>query len=128
MVQKSIEAGLTGGYGEYGVGNYYYIINDYDKAVEWYTKAAEACNIDAYASLGYIYTIQRNRIKAFDWYLKAAENGDTKGSKYIVGNFYEEENNYSMAKYWWTEAEKDGDIDAKNKLKQFEQNLYCEIM
>eukprot|EP00808_Paulinella_micropora_P009559 g76512.t1 len=55
---------------------------DFKKAVEWYTKAAEAGNAPAQRYLGVCYEngqgVQKDRNKAVEWYKKAAENGNKK--------------------------------------------------
>lgn len=52
---------------------------DYDKAIEWFTRAALAGLIDAKVSLAEIYEekrlLQYNPKAAFNWYLKAAQEG-----------------------------------------------------
>ena len=48
---------------------------DYAKAVEWYTQAAELCNSDAMDRLGSCYYcgdgVKRNYAKAVEWYKQA---------------------------------------------------------
>ena len=50
------------------------------KAVEWYTKAAEQGNAVAQYNLGVCYNfgkgVEKDLQKAIEWYTKAAEQGD----------------------------------------------------
>jgi len=70
----------------YGVGK------DKNKAFEWYQKAAEQHNVDAYYKMGEIYlhasahddVVKRDNKNAFNWYLQAAEQGHIE-AQYIVG-------------------------------------------
>lgn len=74
-------------------GKKYYDKEEYEKAVEWFCKAAEqyytaAQNcIDAQLRLGYCYRwgkgVEMNLQEAMNWYIKAAENGHT-GAKYAL--------------------------------------------
>ena len=61
---------------EYGKG----IEQDYEKAVQWYTKAAEKGYETAECNLGNMYEygkgIEQDYEKAVQWYMKAAEKGD----------------------------------------------------
>ena len=61
---------------QYGYG----VSQDYSKAVEWYTKAAEQGNATAQCNLGYMYQygygVSQDYSKAVEWYTKAAEQGN----------------------------------------------------
>ncbi len=54
---------------------------DYEKAVYWYTKAAEQGMSPAQFNLGVCYEngqgVPRNRKKAVEWFKKAAEQGNS---------------------------------------------------
>ena len=53
-------------------------IMNYDKAVEWYTKAVEAGNDRSMDYLGMIYEYHiRDTEKAIEWYTKAAKAGSS---------------------------------------------------
>ena len=60
---------------------------DEEKAVYWYTKAAEAGNVKAQQLLAYIYrngSIEmRDYVKAAEWFGKAAEQGDEYSQKML---------------------------------------------
>jgi uncharacterized protein len=61
---------------EHGLG----VAQDYDKAREWYQKAADAGNTDAMYILGvlyeYGYGVAQDYDKAREWYQKAADAGN----------------------------------------------------
>ena len=56
---------------------------DYQKAVEWYTKAANQGDADVQHLLGIMYKngdgVPQNYKKAKEWYGKACDNGDQEG-------------------------------------------------
>ena len=58
---------------------------NWTKAVEWYTKAAEKGHSDAMNNLGCCFWkgegVEQNWTKAAEWYTKAAEKGDSMGVK-----------------------------------------------
>ena len=60
----------------YGFG----VTQDMQKAVEWYTKAAEQGLAAAQYNLGVFYEkgycVEKDLQKAIEWYTKAAEQGD----------------------------------------------------
>ena len=60
----------------YGFG----VTQDMQKAVEWYTKAAEQGHAAAQYNLGNCYYdgegVEKDLQKAIEWYTKAAEQGD----------------------------------------------------
>ncbi|HIU97479.1 MAG TPA: sel1 repeat family protein, partial [Candidatus Ornithoclostridium faecigallinarum] len=53
---------------------------DWQKAVEWYAKAAEQGDAVAQCNLGICYAngqgVKQDRQKAIEWYTKAAQQGD----------------------------------------------------
>ena len=65
------------------MGNCYYYGNgvevDYEKAAEWFTKAAEQGHAEAQYNLGFCYEngkgVPQDNEKAVEWYEKAAEQG-----------------------------------------------------
>lgn len=71
----------------------YGVPKNMDKAIEWYTKAAEAGEETSMDNLGTIYYYGNNGVpnnydKAFYWYSKGAKKGVLR-SKYMVGECYE---------------------------------------
>ena len=67
---------LMGRMYEYGKG----VTQDYKKAVEWYTKAAEQGDARGQNNVGTMYDngdgVTKDYKKAFEWYTKSAEGGD----------------------------------------------------
>jgi len=101
---------------------------DYVKALEWYTKAAEKKNVIAMFKIGELYfndMPQTNHETAFRWFEKAAKGGYAQAQN-IVGMFYEEglvvEKNLHTALQWYTKAAEQGYQEARknrdNCLKQ----------
>ncbi|CAG8684717.1 14622_t:CDS:2 [Rhizophagus irregularis] len=77
---------------QYYVGKFYCIKQDYNKAIEWYSKSSEGGNIKAMFELGVCYEhgyyeVIKDEKKAFKFYLKSAEGG-YKWALYRVGNCY----------------------------------------
>ena len=57
----------------------------YEKAVEWYRKAADQGNAAAQYNLGNMYSwgkgVEQSNEKAAEWYRKAADQGDPDAKK-----------------------------------------------
>ena len=94
---------------EYEVG--YDLPKDYQKAVEWYTKAAEQGHAQAQANLGdcyhYGYGVEKDDQKAVYWQTKSAEQGCVEGQENL--SFYYEwgygvEQDYVKAHEWLVKA------------------------
>ena len=67
--------------------NSFGITHDEEKAVYWYTKAAEAGNMKAQLLLAYCYYTGyeiRDYVKAAEWFRKAAAQGDADAQKYLA--------------------------------------------
>lgn len=93
---------------------------DVEKASEWFKKAANAGNVDAYAELGdyYMWTIH-DYSKANDWYQKAADANDPKGWyglgwNYQYGNGFEAD--AKKAQEYYEKALELGDKRAQSAL------------
>lgn len=111
------------------IANTYFIGNgveqDYVKAVEWYTKAAEQGNADAQNMLGYCYSLGNgvaiNLYKAYEWVKKAAEQGHA-DAQYNLGDCYYNgkgvTQNYNEAVKWYRNAAEQGHEDAINRLRE----------
>jgi TPR repeat protein len=103
---------------EYELGNKLYLGNNFDKAKEWYEKAANQGFIEAMASLGAIFynsdNKESNPYKAFEWYEKAAKLGNGR-AQYVLGLMYENgkgvNKNIGMALDWYDKATQNN-IDA----------------
>ena len=99
------------------------IRQDYMKAFECYTKAAEQEFSKAQYNLGTLYKkgqgVPQNFIKAAEWYTKAAESGHT-CAQYDLGIMYEEgqgvPQNSIKAAEWYIKAAEQGHADAQETL------------
>lgn len=71
--------------------NYYgeNLFPDFDKAIEWYTKAAELGNPEAMKMLGFMYEMapvyngEQDLDKSAEWYQKAADAGDEEAKSHL---------------------------------------------
>jgi TPR repeat protein len=99
--------------------DYYYgrsgVSKDYQQAVSWYRKAAEAGNAAGMANLGWMYQngwgVDQDYKEAVIWYRKAAGTGYADGM-YNLGTMYENgygvEKNYNQAVSWYRKAAEAG--------------------
>lgn len=106
--------------------NYYYgngVVQSYEKAIEWYEKAANQGFEEAQCTLGYMYSngkgVKQNYYKAVEWYRKAANKGYAKG-QYNLGTMYFNgrgvKKDVEHAKILFDRAAKNGDPDAQKVL------------
>lgn len=91
------------------------------KAMHWLTKAADNGSLEACVKLGFIYTVDceepQDLAKAKAYLTKAAEQGHA-GGQYMLGEFYEnQENNIETAMVWYKKAADQGLEDAIERLK-----------
>jgi len=99
---------------------------DYEKALEWYFKAADADPEDTsiMCSIGSAYLDSGKYEKSMEWYLKAADLGD-KSAMHNIGFLYS--NGYGVAKdenkakEWYTKAG-DGVIDIRSNKDSADDN------
>ncbi|WP_049236560.1 tetratricopeptide repeat protein [Moraxella canis] len=74
------------------LAEYYYDMQDYHKAVEWYTKAANQGLAYAQTNLGLMYYegqgVRQDYYQAFKWYTKAANQGHAL-AQFNLGVLYE---------------------------------------
>jgi len=105
------------------------VAEDKEKAVWWYTKAAEQGHSGAQNNLGACYEhgdgVGKNKKKAVKWYRRAADQGhsgaqNNLGSCYERGKGVEEDSCCSDRKKkavkWYTKAAKQGHIGAQRNL------------
>jgi len=101
-----------------------------EKAVYWYTKAANQEDEYAQYSLSWMYAegkgVPKNETAAFNWCKKAAENGDSDAQlqfawEYLKGNFVEK--NLGEAVRWCKKAAVNGNSNAQAKLVPLEKGL-----
>ncbi|AVO27790.1 SEL1-like repeat protein [Megasphaera elsdenii] len=109
------------------IGSMYYhgrgIGQAYEKALEWYQKAAGKGYAQAQFNLGYMYYhgqgVKQSYEKAVEWYQKAAEQGDVT-SQFHLGNMYENgrgvKRSYERAAKWYQKAAEQGDAQAQSYL------------
>ena len=104
-------------------GAMYSLTGDYDRAIEWYGKAAANGHATAQYSLGEMYHygrgVKQDYVKARKWYEKAAENGDTM-AQYGLGELYESglgtKQDYTKAIEWYEKAAANGSVIAQGYL------------
>lgn len=115
----------------YRIGNSYYKDEEYDKALEWYRKAAEYGLPEAQNRIGIIYSngkgVEKDEIIATKWFRKAAEQGYVWG-EYNLGGQYESgdgvNKDYAAALKWYRKAADQGLAEAQNRLGIFYDNGY----
>jgi hypothetical protein len=94
---------------------------EFDKAAEWYRKAAEQGHAEAQVRLGLLYKkgtgVQKDLAKALEWFEKAAAQGYI-DAQYRVGEMYYfgEHKNVAKALEWWQLAAEKGNAAAQNVL------------
>ena len=96
---------------------------DFVKAFELFSLAAEKGNADAMCNLGDMYYygqgVTRDYARAIEWYTKAAENGNA-DAMYNLGVLYYfgvgVPQDYARAFEWYTKAAENGDAKAMNDL------------
>ena len=98
------------------------VIQDFKKALYWWTISAVQGNADAQLKLGEMYHygqgVTQDYINAVYWYTKASQNGHGhEKAQYYLGRMYHKGDgviqDYKKALYWWTEASKNGHINAQ---------------
>ena len=100
---------------------------DVVQAAVWFTKAAEAGNMEAMAELGLCYElgcgVEQSDENALEWYTKAANKGHLT-SKYSVGEAFEEARGVAQsdeeACLWYYKAAVEGDEDSRRALRRLE--------
>ena len=115
-------AGAMGNLG-YMYANGEGVEQDYAKAIEWYTKAADSGNTTAMYNIGYMYMygegVEQDGTKAIEWYTKAADLGDSDamynlGYMYYTGEGVEQDGEKAVE--WFTKAADLGNADAMYNL------------
>lgn len=95
----------------------------YEKAVHWYTLAAERDNAKACYSLACLYYdgsgVAKNYSEAMRWFLRAANRGDS-AACFAIGEMYENgkgvNRNMASAYAWYMKAAEAGDAGAQYKV------------
>lgn len=95
---------------------------NYEKAAEWWSKAAKQGHEDAQWRLGFLYYfgdgVPKNYERAVEWWLKAAEQGSTAAQIYL-GDAYENgkgvPQSYEKAIEWYRRA---GDAYSRQRIAE----------
>ncbi|MBO7051556.1 MAG: SEL1-like repeat protein [Prevotella sp.] len=96
---------------------------EYDKALKYFRKAANANYDEAQNALGYMYDygtgVDKDDRQAVYWYRKSAEQGNARAQS-ILGSMYDNgtgvEKEEKLAVYWYHKAAEQGDVVAQNNL------------
>lgn len=110
----------------YSLGHMYFyglgINADCSQAITFYKEAAKKNYMKAQAKLGLLNYNEQVYIEAFKYFSLAAEQGDAISQLYL-GRMYENGygiiQDYSRASYWYTKAAEQGNKEAKESLKQY---------
>ena len=114
------------------IGEYYFgghgVNKNYEKAVEWFSGAAQSEDMFARNSLGMCYYngvgVTQDFMEAVKWYRKAARQGSAE-SQYYLGLCYQEGNgvkeNLNEAVKWYLKSAEQGNARAQLNLG----NIYC---
>lgn len=103
-------------------GDKYYKLCEFEKAFEYFEKAANAGSAEAMYDLGYLYYSGEGVEKSYDlalkWYEKAADLGNLR-AMYKLGLFYEQvddRKDFEKAVLWYQKAADKGDMYAQCNL------------
>lgn len=110
---------------EFALGRRNFEVGEYDRAIEWYEKAAEHENAAAMNALGQCYFngygVDKNTSKAIDWYQRGADLGDDE-AQYQMGYFYQQgigvHKNIAKAKEWYRRSAEQGNGKATNAIEE----------
>lgn len=106
------------------IGNYhYYTEKDYEKALNWYLRAANAGNTRAMNQVGWMYQnghgVQQNHEQAMEYFLMASEIGVPVAMNnigWMYQNGYGVAKDYGKAMDWYLQAAEAGDATAMFNL------------
>ena len=121
-----LDIAANNGYAKDDIADYFYNVNDYDKAIKWYKSSAEEGNLYAQKKLGYIYYngegIEQNYEEAFRWFKMAAYEDDSYAQmrlSIMYNHGYGIDENKEEALYWCKRAADQGDAGAQNRFGCF---------
>ncbi|KAF9900301.1 hypothetical protein EC991_007643 [Linnemannia zychae] len=113
---------------QHALGEMYYyarggVQQDYNAAMEWYTKAAIQGHAKAQNDIGYMYDVglgvSRDYDRAMIWYRKASDQGSA-SAQYNIGDLYEKglgvTQDYSAAMEWYQKAASKGHAHAFSNI------------
>ncbi len=106
-------------------------VQSYEKAVEWYEKAAEQGNARGEWRMGYCYYwgkgLSESNRKAVKWFEKSAAKGYAEGMN-DLGIMYQAGHgvtqSYEKAFQWFWEAAEKGHLDSQHKIGYYYSNGY----
>lgn len=105
-----------------------YLLGKYDKAIEWYERAAGQGHVSAQYNLGIIYQYTKSNFKlAITWYERAARQGHV-SAQYSLGTMYDflsgsDYPDCGKAIKWYKKAAEQGHLDAKERIEYIEENM-----
>ena len=113
------------------LGSNAFYSEDYDKAMEWWLKAADAGNADAMYGVAVLYGNRRDYAQALQWYAKAADKGQV-AAIYETGVLFAHalgvKQDYALAFQLWQRAAIEGYVDAMYGLGVLYANgLGCDV-
>ena len=121
-----LDIAANNGYAKVDIADYFYNVNDFDKAIKWYKSSAEEENLYAQKKLGYIYYngkgIEQNYEEAFRWFKMAAYEDDSYAQMILsimYNHGYGIDENKEEALYWCKRAADQGDAGAQNRFGCF---------
>lgn len=100
-----------------------YVEKDIHKAIDWYRQSADQNYAPAQANLAGIYMLNEELPKEYERGLRfaqAAAAQNNKHAEYLMGYYYQNHNqDYHLARKWYTVAAKNSNADAANLLGIF---------
>ena len=104
------------------IGYRFFKRGEFDKAAEWWTKAAEQGDVYSQFELGLCYLngqgVPRDYRRAAEWWTKAAEQGDmcSRATQRSIGYRFLEWGEFDKAVEWLTKAAEQGDRSSQFEL------------
>ena len=116
----------------YRIASSYYNNKEYDKALEWYHKAADWGAPNAQNMIGIMYSngygVEEDEYEATRWFRKSAEQGYNWG-QYNLGLQYQSgegaDKDYAEAYKWFRKAADQGLANAQNRIGMFYDSGYA---
>jgi tetratricopeptide (TPR) repeat protein len=111
VAQPESAAALSTPREQYNQGEYYYRIDDYQQAMDWYRKAADQGDADAQDSIGSLYRdgkgVGQDYAEAMAWFRKAALQSNSE-AQVNIGSLYRDghgvKQDYAQARRWYQKA------------------------
>jgi TPR repeat protein len=93
------------------LGREYYNRNDFNTALQWFSRAAEQGDVECQKFLGGEYYKRKDFNIALQWFSKAAEQGDVECQVFLGWKYYGRKD-YSSALKWFSMASEHGNGEA----------------